>query len=588
MKPTLNILFPPDSRGGCELFGAANVPLSDIAYDSRRVTEGSFFFALPGLHTDGLRFVSSALAKGAKAVAVQGDVPADIRRAVEDAGAGLCVISGGEAKEDDAVAIRALMAEASKRFYGNPAAELALFGVTGTDGKSTTVEFLHQLISAAGITCGFWSTVRFFDGANFHSNEFRQSTPESADLHKAMRAMREAGCTHAVLEVTSHALSPKTQRVYGIEFDAAVLTNIDSEHLEFHGTVEQYARDKSRLFSRIKNGGVGIVRSYEPYRALFESAAKESCDAAAGPPKKLGQKSVRIKTYGVHSGEASLSSKTSFTAEADYFLENARSDMQGISGTLRAQTQVQTQTGQQTAPFFLPCVGLYNAENALAAIAAACEMGVLSLAQAAAAAAHFSTPLGRMNVMERGGIQGIVDYAHTPGSFRIIFPMLKASTRGRLIAVFGSAGERDTHKRAEQGAIAAAYADIIILADEDPRGEDSISILRDIASGAAGVSRPEGHPDGNSEDRQLYLISDRREAIQKACLLAREGDCVVCLGKGHEKTISYKTGDIPWDEAAVLRECLEAAHKNVGAALGAASHSASDSNAGSNFGPNSN
>ncbi len=524
MGHTLASLFAP-YEGACSLHGAVNIPLSDILYDSRRLSPAStseqggvLFFALPGIHADGTLFIAQALENGARAFVCEAPLEAVTQHLAADVGCAL--VPRGS--------IRKIMAEVSARFFDYPAQDLTLCAVTGTDGKSTSVEFIHQLLTQCGIRAGLWSTVHCFDGTRYFGNDFRQSTPEAPDLHRAMRRMKNNQCTHAVLEVTSHALSNKTMRVHGIAFDCAALTNVESEHLDFHGTLKQYAYDKSTLFAQVKSSGTALMREDEPYAELFASRAREA--------------SARLASYCVREVEDKQAQRVlrDDAVQVRYALENVSMSVHEIRGDLLCD-------GAFASELRVPCTGLYNAENALLAVSAVHALGIAKLEALAAYAHKLTPPRGRMHTMQCKGVTGIVDYAHTPGSFQKLLPMLRSVVKKRLIVVFGSAGERDVKKRAVQGGIADKYADVLVLTDEDPRAEAPMDILREIAAGA---TRDVGET--------LLLIPDRKQAIHRACALAREGDCVLCLGKGHEKSIEYANATIDWDEIAVLEEALKA------------------------------
>lgn len=536
MRHTLASLFAPYDRE-CTLYGAVDREITDVLYDSRRINlakrrsretandGGVLFFALPGIHSDGLLFIDEALKNGAVAFVCEGAYE-NVQHylTARQSRVGCVLVKEGS--------IRKIMAEVSARFFDYPARELRLCGVTGTDGKSTSVEFIHQLLTSCDIRAGLWSTVHCFDGTEYSGNDFRQSTPEAPDMHRAMRRMRDKDCTHAVLEVTSHALSDKTMRVHGIEFDVAALTNVESEHLDFHGTVQQYVRDKSTLFMRIKPKGFGLIQCHERYAELCASQTRQA--------------SAKLASYCVCSTEQEMQYCDVPHAVIDDDILHARYALKNVKVTLNATYAVLFCDGVFVSELCVPCVGLYNAENALLALSVVHLFGIASLNEIALHTSKLRPPRGRMHTIYHKGITGIVDYAHTPGSFQKLLPMMRSVVKGQLIVVFGSAGERDVQKRAEQGSIADSYADIIVLADEDPRAEDPLSILHDIV---AGMQRSVG--------ASLMLIPDRKHAIHRACAMARQGDCVLCLGKGHEKNIEYVDHVIDWDEIAVLDHALK-------------------------------
>ncbi len=407
---------------------------------------------------------------------------------------------------------RQALSKVSAAFWNHPSRKLKVIGVTGTDGKSTTVSLIRQLLTLSGVSTGSISTVNFHIGSRSGSNIYRQSTPEAPQIHELLHSMLEAGHTHAVLEATSHGLSPKTSRLADVEFHAGVFTNVTEEHLEFHGNLENYRRDKSRLFEKINS--FGVINGDSPHASLFRAAAAEKT----------------IYTYSIE--------KTPVFLRA----ENLNPSARGTSFTLSAD-------GRQSRAF-IPLPGLYNVENALAALCAAAGVLNKSPLELAPLLQKLHGVKGRMETVSGCmDFDVIVDYAHSPGSFRKILPFLKSLTSGRLIVVFGSGGERDIEKRPAQGALAAQYADVVFLTDEDPRGEDSMDILRQIAAGAL--------REGSRENQNLFLIPDRYEAIKTAFQSARPGDLVAALGKGHEKSIIYAGKSIQWDEAEACRKALK-------------------------------
>jgi len=479
--------------------GSSDPEISSIAYDSRDVETGALFFALEGVHVDGHRFIDAALDAGAAAVAHSADL--------ESRRPGIAYVQVPNT--------RRALSPVSAAFWGHPSRDMRVIGITGTDGKSTTVSLTRQLLGYAGASAGSVSTVDFTIGGRTGSNHLRQSTPEAPQIHGLLRAMRDAGQTHAVVEATSHGLSPRNSRLADVDFDVAVFTNVTSEHLEFHGDLETYRADKARLFRMIADSknrdAFGVVNGDDPHAELFVEAA--------------GEKPVFIYSLQYR--------------DADLFATNLR------TGPTGSAFELHTPFGSREASIALP--GLYNVENTLAALCAVAELQDEDPLELADGLPQLRGVKGRMEALEGDmSFHVMVDYAHSPGSFRRILPFLKGLAEGRLILVFGSAGERDREKRPEQGAIAAEFADVVYLTDEDPRGEDPMDILEDIAAGAPGLERGE----------RLFLIPDRRSAFREAFRCARAGDLVVLLGKGHEGSIIYADGPRPWDEAEAARDML--------------------------------
>jgi UDP-N-acetylmuramoyl-L-alanyl-D-glutamate--2,6-diaminopimelate ligase len=487
--------------------GAADPVIRGLAYDSRRAAPGFLFAALGGVHTDGRRFIGDAAARGAAAVLI------------EDAGAkdaaGLPAIRVTDA--------RLALSFLADRFHGAPSRDLYVIGVTGTDGKSSTVSFIHQLLELLGLPAGFLSTVAVQTGDTVADNPFRQSTPEAPEIHGLLAAMRDQGKRFAVIEATSHGLSDKTRRLAHVRFDAAVFTNVALEHLEFHGTVERYRDDKVNLFRALACSGdkrhglprAAVVNGGDPHAGLFLAAAR----TAGVTPMTFGLAAVN----------------------ADWRAGGLRPSVAGTDFTV--------DTGGRSIAAVLSVPGAFNVENFLAAAAVVCAATGRAPEEVLPLGASLRPVPGRVETVVGGQpFRVIVDFAHTPQAFGKLIPAFREETRGRLIVLFGSAGERDTTKRRLQGEAASRHADVIILTDEDPRGEDRSAILEEIAAGCAGKVRGEN----------LLLIPDRREAIERAFRTAGAGDTVLLLGKGHEKSIIYATGPVAWNERAVAEEILAA------------------------------
>ena len=474
--------------------------VSSLEYDSRNISEGSLFFALEGVHTDGHEFIADAIHQGAGVIVHSRDL-----------GFYTDGITYIQVKN-----CRKAMSPLSAAFYDYPSRKLKVVGVTGTDGKSSTVSFIHQLLEFSGEKAGFLSTVNYKSGDSIVPNPYRQSTPEATLIHKILKEMVDNGKEYAVLEATSHGLSEKNSRLADVEFDAAVLTNITHEHLEFHGSIEQYRLDKANLFKMVASSpnedAFGVINDDTQWSEIYMDA--------------IGEKPVFL--YSLKNNETDLWG-------SDY-----ASDHQNISFTLNVPN------GKKEVKLNMP--GMFNVENVMAAVLVVSELLEGDILDMTRYLSKLVGVKGRMSPVEGDmPFDVMVDYAHTPGSFEKLFPMIKNDTKGRLIVLFGSAGERDVEKRSEQGEIAEDYADIIILCNEDPRGEDPMDILRDIFEGIT----------HRTQDKDLFLIPDRREAMKKALTMAKKGDMVLALGKGHESSIIYDDGAHPWDEKSVLEDLLK-------------------------------
>jgi UDP-N-acetylmuramoyl-L-alanyl-D-glutamate--2,6-diaminopimelate ligase len=494
-----------DLLSGVETVGTTTglaTPILGLAYDSRQVRPGWLFVAIRGFHVDGHQYVAQALAAGAAAVVV------DARHwGRADASVPLIRVA------DSRVALAPLAAN----FYRRPALRLRTIGITGTKGKSTTTDLVNQVLEGGGLSTGMISTVDFKVGPRRWPNSTRQSTPEAPEIQGLLREMVDANCAYAVLESTSHALSARWNRLGCCAFDVAVFLNITHEHLDYHGSFEQYRADKARLFELLGEGKAGEVWA-------IANADDRSAEyfLAAAPAR------ARRLTFGTQAADVQAH-------EVD-------------AGPGGSSLRVTTPWGEARLRLQLP--GSFNVSNALAALSVALCQGI-SLERAAAAIEAVPGIRGRMQPVHMGQpFDVIVDYAHNPDSFEQVLGMLRPLTGGRVIVVFGSAGERDRAKRAIQGEIAARYADLLVLTDEDPRGEDPAAIIAEIAEGAERAGKRSG--DG-------YLcITDRAEAIRAAMAAAEPGDLVLLLGKGHEGSIIYAGSAIPWDEAEAARAALRA------------------------------
>ena len=326
--------------------------------------------------------------------------------------------------------------------------------------------------------------------------------------------MRENGCTHAVIEATSHGLSPLNNRLGDVDFNVGILTNITHEHLEFHRTMERYVDDKANLFRMLPPGGTAVINGDDPWTDIFVKAAP--CPAAF---------------YSSKNREAPL---WAGGIEIEGFSQ--KFTLGGEGG------------GRQV---ILNQPGRFNVENLMAALLGISRLTGEEVPRFLPLAPKLKAPKGRMVPVQMGQPYTVlIDYAHTPGSFEKLFPLLREQAQGKLIALFGSAGERDRHKRPVQGRIASRYCDILVITDEDPRQEDPRAIIDDIIGGII-----DGGGDFE-EGKNLYAIQDRFLAIHQAFSLAREGDIVVLLGKGHEDSIIYSEGPREWDEEAEARRAL--------------------------------
>lgn len=491
--------------------GAAAVQIAGLAYDSRQVRPGYLFFALSGLHTDGHRFIDAAMDAGA--IAVVHDQPLPRYRP------GIAYVRVPDA--------RLAMSPFADAFYGRPSRKLAVIGVTGTEGKSTTVWLIYRLLDLAGRKAGFISTVQFRTGAAVEANPEHQTTPEATTIHEKLASMVRSGFEYAVIESSSHGLSPRTGRLANVAFDVGLMTNVRHEHLEFHGTWEQYRDDKANLFRALD---ADVHHKTVAGRAVDVPSFGVACADDASTPYFADVTERPVYTYSATNPRANLFA-------LDIVADDRGADFIVSDGELRLPARIE-----------LP--GAFNVENVLGALAVVSRIADIPLAHLVPLLPQLEPVIGRMTRIDQGQpFEVIVDYAHTPSSFEAILPSIRQRVTGSLLCVFGSAGERDVQKRPAQGRIAAQYCDRVILTDEDPRGEDPMTLLQDIAAGCEGIER----------GKDLFLIPDRAQALRKAISLAKPGDAVLLLGKGHENTIIYASRTIPWNEIDEARKALNEA-----------------------------
>ena len=507
-------------------FGNDKSLINSMEYDSRKVRpysyddktgikKGAAFFALPGIHTDGKKFINSAIENGAVCVFYEGDLN---NHSCDE----ICFVQVND--------VRKTMSKVSALLYDEPSRTLGVIGVTGTEGKSSTVSFIFQLLNLCGKKAGFFSTVEYSIDGNVIPNPEHQTTPESNIVQLRLAQMRDSGCGYAVVESSSHGLSPKTARLEDVIFDAGVFMNVTQEHLEFHGTIEQYRYDKANLFRALdKNQGkgfpiFGIVNYEDPSAPYFMEATQKNVYPFSTELKDL----KKIEEY------------------KGLFAKDIEESSSGIKFTL-CDFSSRKEYGCE-----LKLAGIFNVKNILASVLAVQRITGLDIARIIEKLPLVKPVKGRMMLIDEGqDFEVLIDYAHTPSSFMTIFPSIKERIKksgGKVISLFGSGGERDVKKRPEQGRIAALYSDIVILADEDPRGEDSVELLEMIAAGCSEKKRGE----------ELFIIPDRPSAIKKAFSLAGKNDAVLLLGKGHENSIIFKDRAMPYDEETTARKLLKA------------------------------
>ncbi|MBD5428639.1 MAG: UDP-N-acetylmuramyl-tripeptide synthetase, partial [Treponema sp.] len=505
------------------LSGAPGV--SSLAFDSRDVTEGTLFFALPGTHTTGNKFIPAAIMAGAAAIVFQDKWEETLKSAITAA----LDVRGEDVPLIRVADARFVMAPVSAAFYDWPSKKLVVIGVTGTEGKSSTVSFIWQLLRRCGKKAGFISTVEYSLGGEAIANPQHQTTPEAPVIQRQLAQMLAAGCEYAVVESSSHGLSARTNRTGCIDYDCAVFMNVTLEHLEFHKTFAQYRDDKANLFRKLDEcdhrkviGGKETTVSAFGIVNLEDESAPYFAAATTHP--------VFGFTTGGTAGRQTGKPLPPIPGDMPYL---AARDITATHNDLRFTVRGQQGLGGIELTITAPTPGAFNAYNIMAALLAVSRLTDTPLDEIAPHTNRLVPVMGRMTVIDhRQPFEVIVDYAHTPSSFETIFPPIRKRCAGKMLCVFGSGGERDTEKRPLQGEIAARFCDVIILADEDPRGEDPAELLAQIAVGAETAGKVRG--------KDLFIIPDRPAAIRRALSLAGKDDIVLLLGKAHENSIIYK------------------------------------------------
>lgn len=458
---------------------AADIEITGIAYDSRAVKPGYLFVAIRGFETDGHKYIKSAVRNGAAAVIGELDAECD------------CPYI----KCEDS---RRAMALAAAEFYGHPERRLKIIGITGTNGKTTTTYLIKQILNLKGERCDLIGTNQIIVGDDVR--ESSRTTPESLDLFHLFSEMAQSGGKYVVMEVSSHSLA--LERVYGIEFETAVITNITQDHLDFHKTMDAYAAAKAKLFTMSKTAAVNADDSYKD---VILKAAKGS-----------------VITYAID-------------ADADVRAENLKMSGRGVIFDL-----VYKNTRREMR---LGIPGRFSVYNALAAICACKNIGI-SDSDIEKGLVLAKPVKGRIEVVHiNTPYTVIIDYAHTPDGVENIISAVRGFAKKRIITVIGCGGNRDAAKRPKMGHIAEELSDIAIITSDNPRCEDPMKIIREILAGM-------------KKDNHI-VIENRREAIKKAMEIAEEDDIIILAGKGHETYQEINHVKHHFDEREVVKEILK-------------------------------
>ena len=459
-----------------------DMEVGGVACDSRKVQAGDLFVAVVGYATDGNRYIPMALQKGAKVVVSA--VPYD-----------------GEAPYVQVRSDRLALAQIGANFYGHPTTKMTMIGVTGTNGKtSTTLLLKHVLETVLGAKVGLVGTMENHIGSQVLAAE--RTTPESLDLQGLFAQMEAAGCTYAIMEVSSHAIA--LDRIAGIRYDVCAFTNLTEDHLDFHKTMEAYGAEKAKLFSRCNKA---VINADDEWAKLMESGA--TCPVLT----------------------------TSLDKNADLRAEDVRLRADGVAFTALY--------GEEKARVELPIPGKFTVYNALSVLGIALQLG-LPLLDAAKALLTAKGVKGRVEVVPTPNkpYTVLIDYAHTPDGLYNVLSSEKGYCKGRLIAVFGCGGDRDPMKRPIMGKIGTDIADIAVLTSDNPRTEDPNAILQDVLKGV----------DGSKTN--YVVIENRPKAIHYAMDIGQKDDIIVLAGKGHETYQEICGVKYPMDERDIVRDYL--------------------------------
>ncbi|MDU1053659.1 UDP-N-acetylmuramoyl-L-alanyl-D-glutamate--2,6-diaminopimelate ligase [Clostridium baratii] len=468
------------------LKGNLDVSINSINYDSRKVKDGDIFVCIKGFKSDGHNFINAAINNGAKVIVCEDE--ADVKD-------GITLIKFKDTRK--------ALAKIGAKYYDNPCDKLNIIGVTGTNGKTTTAFMIKNILESCNEKVGLIGTIANYIGDE--KLETERTTPESLELQELFRNMVDKGVKYCVMEVSSHSL--ELDRVYGVDFEVGIFTNLTRDHLDFHKTFENYYKAKYKLFPRSKTSIVNIDDKYGV--RITEDLQKENI--------------TNFITYGIKN-------------RADIMAKNEKLENMDILFDLV--------TEDKTERVLLPIPGEYNIYNALGAISA-CKVLGISLEDIKEGLKHVVVP-GRCERAARGHklhYEIIIDYAHTPDGLENILKTAREFTRGRLISVFGCGGDRDKVKRPQMGKIGTDLSDVAVITSDNPRSEEPDSIIDDIIAGI--------------EKDNYIRITNRHEGIEKAMEIAEEGDVIVIAGKGHETYQILNTGTIHFDEREVIEEILK-------------------------------
>ncbi|MEA3476391.1 MAG: UDP-N-acetylmuramoyl-L-alanyl-D-glutamate--2,6-diaminopimelate ligase [Candidatus Cloacimonadota bacterium] len=480
---------------------AENIKISGIAFDSRDIKQGNIFVAIKGENFDGNKFIPSAIKNGASSIFIENveyiaksNIPCIV---VPDTREALAILSAA--------------------FYNHPARKMRVIGVTGTDGKTTTATIIYQILKFAGFRVGLITSINAVIGDKIHDTGFHTTTPNALDMQKYLAKMLSAGTEYVVIEASSHGLAQ--HRVDMCEFDIAVITNITSEHLDYHKNLDEYQSAKLKLFNYLYNSfrkqnvsKVSIINKDDASYNLLENINSD----------------IKL-SYG-------LNNKADISACDIYFD--------------KLQMNFDVKTPDEHFSIATSLLGRYNIYNILAAISVAHSQKI-SIKSIIKGIESIKQINGRMEFISHNtsDFKVIIDFAHTPNALEKALGVARDVAENNVIVVFGCAGLRDKYKRKAMGKVAGKLADKIFITTEDPRTESVENIIGEIARGCKLANRQEGI--------DLFKIPDRKEAITNAILSAQEGDVVIICGKAQEKSMCFGTKEYPWDEYGVVKSALK-------------------------------
>lgn len=499
-----------------QLTNIPDVQITGISIDSRSVKPGDLFVAMPGGTVDGHNYIQKAIENGAVAILGEKDV------------------DGFNVPYIRLSNTRHALTWLASAFYHFPARQLTVIGVTGTDGKTTTSNIIYKILIAAGIKAGMISTVNAVIGDKVLDTGFHVTTPDAHDVQKYLAQMVEAGLTHVVLETTSHGWAQ--HRVDACEFDVAVLTNITHEHMDEHGSYENYRAAKARLFESLT--WTKEKKQGNPRLGVINRDDEKSFDFLNDFIK------VNKINYGLNESADVQAENIEYTPAGIKF-DVSLGDLRVVN--LGELSKKSDKAGKITIKSKL--VGAYNVSNCLAAFTATVYGLGIEPEIAAKGIDSLEGIPGRMERIDLGqNFTAIVDFAHTPNALKSAIETARTMSNGKVIAIFGSAGLRDKEKRRMMAEIGAQLADYVILTAEDPRTESLSQILNEMESGIPVEKRSEG--------KSYWKIPDRGEAIKFAIRLAKEGDIVLSCGKGHEQSMCFGKTEFLWDDRTAMRAAL--------------------------------